>query len=484
MLRTKVQSAFFILSLTAAASAQEGPVVDVPQVRAVHDYLETNPVYDALAAGVTDLEVDIYRVNGELVIGDTLANATANGFTLLEYLQTIAALESPPEMRLVIEPKNFSGQCHSDFLEMLDENNELDVFEEFLTIVWSVNDFYTRTLGPDYVEVLGNAGTTALTQAQLHMNQWGYSVATNALPATIAALDTLMTNVHTAGDEIYFINFPANQTERETAWGLLFEAGVDFIGSSPTQTNFAAMETFLANKATEVQTFLDADLGPAVSKALSLNDHQQATPLYDAMDAGFEAVEVNVFLTGGELRIGGSAGETSAGVTLDSVYLSQLDSLGDVPFTIFVEFAADANNTYVALVNALSAYEFENLSVIAYGEIPSSAFISFTSHPDYLDVELLNATTANLNTADSAVPAIRSNLSVSGWNGAFEMPVSMRRRLRSFISSVHGTDKQVRLYGVPETSPDRERVWEVLVQERADWIASSDLAALSSFLGL
>lgn len=494
-MKTAILTALVTLTLAATASAQSLEV-DVPDIHSQHDYLQDEPIFDALDAGITSLEVDVYRVDGELLIGNTLENATANGYSLLEYLQTLAALEEPPAIDLIVENKNanHASMVFSGILDLFEENEELDGLCDFLQLDYNANNLITSYLATERPECISFTTSTTTPHANpvvvQHVINWGYNLSTQSgINAAIAGIDTTMVALHGTGKEVHYQQMPASQSERELAWGLLFEAGIDHIAASINATDFANTASFIAAKTSEVEAFLGADLGPEVSRALSLNDHLQTNPLYDAMAAGFDAVEVDVVLTGGELRVASSVGESSSGVTLDSLYLSQLSALGDPSFTLFVDIKSDANTTYSAIATALAAYneenenEFLNLHIIVTGNVPSSGFISFTSHPDYMDVEGPNLT-ASFSAPDSALPVIRDSLvNVSRWPGTFEMPVSMRRSLRNFVASVHGTDKQVRLTASPATA-DQENVWTVLVQERVDWIGTTDLAALSSFLAL
>lgn len=245
-----------------------------------------------------------------------------------------------------------------------------------------------------------------------------------------------------------------------------------------------------------MEAFLSADTGDGLVRPLSLDDHLQATPFVTAYEAGFD-IETDVFLTEGELRTASSAGASTSGVTLDSVYLSELSELAlesiltEVPLpplNLFIDVKSAELATYIAVANALDVYpELEEagfLRVIMTGNVPNSGTISYTPHPDYMDVEGIN-NNASFNTSSSALATIRTSFqSISGWPGTFEMPISMRRRLRNFIVQVHNSNKDPRFTGIPATDPNRERVWEVLLQERGGFIGTTDIAGLSAFLGL
>lgn len=488
--KVSILSAMTLAVMASVANATV-PVVDVPDIHSQHDYLQAEPIFDALDLGITSLEVDVYNVVGELLIGNTLENATANQYSLLEYLQTLAALEDPPFIDLIVENKNANQATNvfNGILDLFEENEELDELCDFLHLDYNANNLITGYLGVERPECISFTTSTTTPHSnpvvEQHVLNWGFNLSNQSgINAAIVGLDTVMTALHGAGKEVHYQQMPASQSERELAWSLLFEAGIDHIAASTGTLDFANTTAFLEAKTIEVEAFLSADLGPEVSRGLSIDDHLQASPLYDALSYGFDAIEVDVVLTEGELRAASSVGASSLGVTLDSLYLSQLDAMGDPALTLYVDIKSADQATFVAIAAALDVYEFENLHVIVTGNVPNSGFISFTPHPDYMDREGPN-NTASFNAADSALPVIRDTLTnVSRWPGTFEMPVSMRRSLRNFISAVHGTDKLARVTTTVVTSPDRERVWEVMVQERVDFIGSTDLAALSSFLDL
>lgn len=206
-----------ILFIPAIASAVT-PEVDIPDMHSIQDWLQPNPVLDALDAGVTSLEVDIHRVGSELLLGNSVANATANQFTLWEYFDILASLEDPPEIRLVLDAKtaNYTGQIFFDILDGLEDYPEFE--DGFIEMVYT---YYTISLAslerPDYLSFSGNGSAPSLSNPDQHLQivQWQWSVAPNANASTIAAVDTLMTNVHGAGKEILFTGLPAAQADLE-----------------------------------------------------------------------------------------------------------------------------------------------------------------------------------------------------------------------------------------------------------------------------
>jgi hypothetical protein len=100
----------------------------------------------------------------------------------------------------------------------------------------------------------------------------------------------------------------------------------------------------------------------ATLPAYSHNDYEQAHPLADALSLGFRGVEADVFLVGGELRVGHDRRAAEAGATLESLYLAPLAALaercgsitGDArPFLLTLELKEEslvAHDSLVALL--------------------------------------------------------------------------------------------------------------------------------------
>lgn len=97
--------------------------------------------------------------------------------------------------------------------------------------------------------------------------------------------------------------------------------------------------------------------------AYSHNDYLAERPLSRAIELGYRGVEADVFLVGGELRLGHDRKRAAESPTLRESYLEPLRTLfrrceapAGGPFLLFVEIKEESRPTYDALVELLARY--------------------------------------------------------------------------------------------------------------------------------
>jgi hypothetical protein len=99
----------------------------------------------------------------------------------------------------------------------------------------------------------------------------------------------------------------------------------------------------------------------------SHNDYRSTRPLYDALDAGFRGVEVDLFLVDGVLRPGHSRHEARRARTFEEMYLQPLDSLarscrgaawlaGRAPLLVLLEMKEESTTTYDSVFAVLERH--------------------------------------------------------------------------------------------------------------------------------
>lgn len=118
----------------------------------------------------------------------------------------------------------------------------------------------------------------------------------------------------------------------------------------------------------------------AAALALSLfwshNDYERPRPLHDALDAGFCAVEADVHLQDGELRVAHRFWEAAPGRTLESLYLEPLETAAlpeCSPFYLVVDLKGNGEETLAAVERALASFERKGVRVLVSGSVPKSA---------------------------------------------------------------------------------------------------------------
>jgi hypothetical protein len=104
-----------------------------------------------------------------------------------------------------------------------------------------------------------------------------------------------------------------------------------------------------------------------LSQAHAHNDYRHQHPLVDALEHGFTSVEVDVHLVEGQLLVAHEEYEVEVGRTLQSLYLDPLRERaqqnhgwvypGKTQITLLIDVKTDAEETYIALRQALQEYE-------------------------------------------------------------------------------------------------------------------------------
>jgi hypothetical protein len=232
-------------------------------------------------------------------------------------------------------------------------------------------------------------------------------------------------------------------------------------------------------------------------RAYAHNDYLHPRPLFDALDRGFSGVEADVYLRGGELRIGHMPWDPKPGRTLQTLYLDPLLKLvrqnggtvfpgGPKGFLLMVEFKSNGEKSYSVLCDILKQYQ-EMLTTFTPDSADQGAVtLVITGHrpKDVLSKEKLRyaAIDGDLGDLDKADKTLFPVISAS-WSSRFQwrngpMDSLEKTRLRNDIAKAHAHGRKIRYYAIP----DREETWEVLNNAGVDLINTDKLEKLKDFL--
>ena len=255
-----------------------------------------------------------------------------------------------------------------------------------------------------------------------------------------------------------------------------------------------------------------ADEVTPLIRAHAHNDYVHQRPLLDALSHGFCSVEADIFLVNGELVVGHNIDDTKPERTLESLYLKPLQvrvrqNNGRVftngpSITLLVDFkldekrtgkdpvksAEESERTY-AVFNALlrkyesiltrfsdSGIKTNAITVLVTGARPASIYQE--------KGERLAAIDGHLSDLDSKlpftlVPLVSDKWSlVFQWNGRQTFGAAEKAQLEQLVKKAHGQGRRLRFWGIP----DREEVWQVLLESGVDLINSDNLSGLEEFL--
>ena len=241
-----------------------------------------------------------------------------------------------------------------------------------------------------------------------------------------------------------------------------------------------------------------------LERAHAHNDYEHDRPLFDALDRGFKSVEADVWLVDGQLLVAHDLIDIDPSRTLQSLYLDPLLKTvkrndgsvyrkdGDY-FHLLIDIKSEGESTYKAIDEALGKYA-SIITKFTGGNVDERAVtvvISGNRPRAFMESQNVRyaAYDGRLSDLDSGAPAAFIPLisdrwtSHFTWNGVGPMPESERQKLRTIVRTAHEDGRRLRFWETPDQQGQaRANVWQVLLEERVDYINTDDLAGLSEFL--
>lgn len=234
-------------------------------------------------------------------------------------------------------------------------------------------------------------------------------------------------------------------------------------------------------------------------KAHAHNDYEHATPLFEALAAGFASIEADVHLVNGELYVSHNAPRLGTAKTLKELYLGPLqkrikENGGQVypnyapPIYLMIDIKTESEATYQVLKAQLADYQ-EILTHWNDGTVHQGALLVFLSgnrpvetvmkekmrwvaidgRPDELDKDY----------PTELMPVISDRYGkILGWKGEGPIPEKELFKLQALAQQANRQGKKLRFWA----SPENEAVWQVLIANGIGLIGTDQLGRLSNFL--
>ena len=229
---------------------------------------------------------------------------------------------------------------------------------------------------------------------------------------------------------------------------------------------------------------------PLLSRAHSHNDYMQARPLDEALDNGFNSVEVDVFPVNGKLLVAHNEKDTKPEKTIESMYLDKL--------------SARAKKNHGGIYPGSKTTFWVLVDIKKNGEEAYRSFKTILDrHPD-LKPKGRNSKVRFVISGDRAIDSIAADKgkwagidgritdlgkkysfeqmpSISGdwteffpYKGEAEFPVAHKEKLESMIKAIHGEHRLVRFWG----APDSETIWSLHWNSGVDLINTDHISSL------
>ena len=228
------------------------------------------------------------------------------------------------------------------------------------------------------------------------------------------------------------------------------------------------------------------------------NDYEHPRPLFDALDAGFESVEADVWLNGDDIGVSHNGAPFKG--SLKALYLDPLaqriaDNSGSVhgdgkPFYLWLDLKDGSAALQDALATQLASYGFLTqfddsgvsqpgaVTVLLTGDAKAKKALVDRSPPrpyarDSNDYSAMDPP------ADGKWSSYAVNYYVfMQWPGDGAIPRAQQRQLENLVNGAHATGRTIRIYA----SPDTPEYWQAAKAAHVDFINTDKLAELASSL--
>lgn len=243
----------WIVSAAMASAGESGPAVPLPQAHAHNDYYHRRPLLDALEHGFCSVEVDVFLVDGRLLVG--------HGRRELKSDRTLQSLYLDPLRKRVAENGGRVHRGGPTFTLLIDVKSDAEetyatlgrVLRGYADILTQVNDGRPRP-GAVTAIVSGNRATAAMAAEAVRfaaldgrLSDLGSDLPGHLMPlisdrwsthfawrgegpmpqAQRKKLRAIVQKAHAAGRRVRFWATPENTA----VWKELAAAGVDLINT-------------------------------------------------------------------------------------------------------------------------------------------------------------------------------------------------------------------------------------------------------------
>jgi len=231
----------------------------------------------------------------------------------------------------------------------------------------------------------------------------------------------------------------------------------------------------------------------------SHNDYEQPLPLYKALDFGYQMIEADIHLVDGQLYVSHDHPEDLEQTpVLDEQYLNPLAEIieqnsgvvlpdSEVAFYLVIDVKTEAESTFEKLMKVIEPYHglFTRKVNGAWVEGPMHLLISgnrpdlSVNSPDRIAFIDGRIPDISQGLPPELYPVISDNWNnYFEWDGTGEISTDEYNRLVSYVEDVHAGGKLIRFWA----TPDKESIWEVLLDAGVDIINVDDLRGLKEFL--
>jgi len=226
----------------------------------------------------------------------------------------------------------------------------------------------------------------------------------------------------------------------------------------------------------------------SVANAHAHNDYLHPIPFYNAYNAGFGSIEVDIFPVNDILYVAHHKNEILPHRTLKSLYIEplqkELAANNSRPLKLLVDIKENYKLSLDLLIREIeplkqylsTPQESKSLIIVISGTRPPPA--EYKNYPAYIFFD------DNFILKHSTEEWVRVGLisrpfnKISEWKGEGVMNRKDKKRIRGMIDSVHSAGKPFRFWA----APDSKTSWKLQKKLNADLIGTDRIDELANFL--
>jgi len=245
----------------------------------------------------------------------------------------------------------------------------------------------------------------------------------------------------------------------------------------------------------------DAQLAKPLPNGHAHNDYEKTWPaLTKALEEGFVSVEIDVFPLKEKLKVAHIGLFAGLGPELEDLYFKPLEAwlkehgqlFADPAqrLTFMIDIKKDAAKTYKMLRALCEKYKhlitcryplqdsvyYGKIDMLLSGHKPYEQVIADSVRYMLIDGGL-GEITHTTRTKEIAPRVSTRYGSLFNWRGAGDMPDEERQKLRDIVKKAHADGRKVRFWAMP----NKESVWQVMLDEGVDWMNVDDLEKFRRF---
>ena len=233
---------------------------------------------------------------------------------------------------------------------------------------------------------------------------------------------------------------------------------------------------------------------PLVTRAHSHNDYMQVRPLDEALDNGFNSIEVDVFPVNGELLVAHNEKDIKPEKTIQSMYLDKLSARAKANhgaiypgsktiFWVLVDVKKNGEEAYRTFKTILDRYpelkpsgRKSKVRFVISGDRAFDLIAADNGKWAGIDGEWKDM--GKKYTVEQ-MPWISGNWSsLFPYKGEVEFPSDHRTKMETMVRAIHAEHRLVRFWG----TPDSESTWQVQWKAFVDLINTDRIAGLRSWI--